>query len=710
MANDSTSWDEDVASSSSSDFAETDNSNGDEDIDDEEAKVPPRAKGKAKPKTAEPKNQVAPKSSRAPAHLNKRNDQTLPKAQKVSRELKGLEVWPFFDPHKSTRLSSRAVDYGKKSSRDVSSRLGPSSKPSTSINPAAPKRPPGNPVIQALWDARRIEEGQPHSKNNPFIPTKSDIQRWIYDSAPDPLPNPRKFTQVPGRVRPGPDSARMGYFPNGKHNIVQEYLAPDSEFIDDYSTFKHLTDDQKRSVIAREAEENGMEKPQGYTVSFHYNPNVEYHHFGSSHPMKPWRLTLTKQLVVAYGLEYTMDLFVPRPAQFEELKQFHNEEYLSFLSQVTPQNAKPDDPAYLAFGFGGESNDCPVFDGLWNYVSLYSYASMHAAQNLLSKQSDIAINWSGGLHHAKKNVASGFCYVNDIVLAIQLLLSQHQRVLYIDIDVHHGDGVEAAFESSDRVFTLSYHKFGTDRNGYPFFPGTGNIDDIGPKDPRNPGKGHSLNIPIDDGIDDDQYKWLFKTITGAVIDKYNPGAIVLQSGADSLGGDRLGRFNLNIKAHGFCVETVKGYNRPLLLIGGGGYTPRNVARTWCHETAVCVGAELHNELPTHLPYIQAFQGEENGGGILYPDLHNTKRHDNLNNRDRLQKIVEQAMENLRYLEGAPSVVINTQGIPLDAIMRIRAEVDAQLEDEARDRDHLSVEQTRRKKERNTGGRHERGMR
>ena len=170
-------------------------------------------------------------------------------------------------------------------------------------------------------------------KNNPFIPTKFDIQRWIYDSAPDPLPNPRKFTQVPGRVRPGPDSARMGYFPNGKHNIVQEYLAPDSEFIDDYSTFKHLTDDQKRSVIAREAEENGMEKPQGYTVSFHYNPNVEYHHFGSSHPMKPWRLTLTKQLVVAYGLEYTMDLFVPRPAQFEELKQFHNEEYLSFLSQ-----------------------------------------------------------------------------------------------------------------------------------------------------------------------------------------------------------------------------------------------------------------------------------------------------------------------------------------------------------------------------------------
>jgi histone deacetylase HOS2 len=335
---------------------------------------------------------------------------------------------------------------------------------------------------------------------------------------------------------------------------------------------------------------------------------------------------------------------------------------------------------------------------------------MNAAYNLLNKQSDIAINWSGGLHHAKKNLASGFCYINDIVLAIQLLLTQNQRVLYIDIDVHHGDGVEAAFESTDRVFTLSYHKFGIDRNGYPFFPGTGNINEMGPMDPTNRGKGHSLNIPIEDGIDDDQYKWLFKTVTGAVIDKYNPTAIVLQSGADSLGGDRLGRFNLNIKAHGFCVETVKNYGRPLLLIGGGGYTPRNVARTWCHETAVCVGAELHNELPSHVPYLQAFQGEENGSGILYPDLHNTKRHDNANTQTKLHKLVAQALENLRYLEGAPSVVVNTRGISEEQIMRIREQIDRELEEEEQDREYLRVENTRRRRERNTGGRGERAMR
>jgi histone deacetylase HOS2 len=276
--------------------------------------------------------------------------------------------------------------------------------------------------------------------------------------------------------------------------------------------------------------------------------------------------------------------------------------------------------------------------------------------------------------------------------------------------VHHGDGVEQAFESTDRVFTLSYHKFGIDKHGYPFFPGTGNIDEMGPVDPRNPGKAHSLNIPIDDGIDDEQYKWLFNTVTSSVIEKYNPTAIVLQSGADSLGGDRLGRFNLNIKAHGYCVETVKAYGRPLLIIGGGGYTPRNVARTWCHETSVCVGATLHNDLPAHVPYLQAFQGAENGDGVLYPNLHNTKRHDNLNTHPRLLKLVEQATENLRYMDGAPSVVVDTRGISLEEIMRIREEIDQELDNEAEDKHTLSVENGRRKKERNVGGRAERSLR
>jgi histone deacetylase HOS2 len=128
--------------------------------------------------------------------------------------------------------------------------------------------------------------------------------------------------------------AYNGHSPSRRsNNIVEEYLSPNESFNEDYSVFKHLSDAEKQDIIRREAEEHGMEKPKGYTVSFHYNPHVEYHHFGSSHPMKPWRLTLTKQLVVAYGLEYTMDLYEPRPATFDEVAIFHDREYTSFLNQ-----------------------------------------------------------------------------------------------------------------------------------------------------------------------------------------------------------------------------------------------------------------------------------------------------------------------------------------------------------------------------------------
>ena len=117
--------------------------------------------------------------------------------------------------------------------------------------------------------------------------------------------------------------------------------------------------------------------------------------------------------------------------------------------------------------------DCPVFDGLYEFCQLSAGGSVAAAVKLNKQASEICINWGGGLHHAKKSEASGFCYVNDIVLGILELLKYHQRVLYIDIDVHHGDGVEEAFYTTDRVMTVSFHKYGE------YFPGTGDLRDIG---------------------------------------------------------------------------------------------------------------------------------------------------------------------------------------------------------------------------------------
>ncbi len=337
-------------------------------------------------------------------------------------------------------------------------------------------------------------------------------------------------------------------------------------------------------------------------------------------------------------------------------------------------------------------DDCPVFDGLYNYCTLYAGASLDAARKLTNNQADIAINWSGGLHHAKKAEASGFCYINDIVLAILQLLLHHPRVLYIDIDVHHGDGVEQAFWSTDRVMTLSFHKYEKDI----FFPGTGDIDDTGPTHPSNPGAHHSLNVPLLNGIDDDAYTSLFDRIVPACVATYNPTAIVLQCGADSLGGDRLGCFNLNIRAHGACVATVKKFNLPTLVLGGGGYTPRNVARLWAHETSVCIGAgaTLSPHIPAHTPFIDYFAPDRS----LFPELANLNRYDNKNSDKYLQRVVENVMEQLRFVGRSPSVAM--VHIPPD-LGAVREEVERELAEE-RERG----ERWRRGRERGVGARGE----
>jgi len=434
-------------------------------------------------------------------------------------------------------------------------------------------------------------------------------------------------------------------------SVVQEYGGPDTLGLD----VPTLTLSAK---IQKEAEKHGITRPKGYTVSWHSNPETENYHFGMSHPMKPWRLTLTKSLVLSYGMHTAMDAYISRPASEDEIKEYHKDDYVDFLHTVTPNNLHelyPElavQPTGYSSAIYGVGDDCPIFDGVFEYCSLYSGGSIDAARKLCNRQSDIAINWSGGLHHAKKGEASGFCYVNDIVLAILQLLRHHPRVLYIDIDVHHGDGVEQAFWSTDRVMCVSFHKYDKEQ----FFPGTGPLESTGPIHPDNPGRNYTINVPLHDGIDDKMYSYLFTNIIGPCINMYNPTAIVLQCGADSLGHDRLGCFNLNIQGHGDCVRYVKTFNRPLLVVGGGGYTPRNVARAWAHETSILIGADktLDPTLPEFMPNREAFR---KGGMTLFPVLGDWK-HQNLNTKQDVDRIVRHVHEQLRYVRSAPSVQLS----------------------------------------------------
>lgn len=379
--------------------------------------------------------------------------------------------------------------------------------------------------------------------------------------------------------------------------------------------------------------------------------------------MKPHRLTLTNHLVMGYGLHKRMDVFQPRAATKEELEAFHDEDYVDFLARVTPDNVRHFTSVLSRFNIG---DDCPIFADMYAYCRQYAGASLMAARKLVSGSTDIAVNWTGGLHHAKKSEASGFCYVNDIVLAIlellrcvhiqasrerRLLTSSrrstrrtHARVLYIDIDIHHGDGVQEAFYNTNRVLTVSFHKYSPD-----FFPGTGHIDEVG----HALGKNFSLNVPLQDGIDNESYVALFKAIMEPTIHTFRPEAIVLQCGADSLGCDRLGCFNLSIAAHGECVRFIKSFALPLVVLGGGGYTIKNVSRCWTYETAVCLGVEqdLPNALP-HTAYDDFFAPDWK----LHPELAGGRnRLENLNSRRQLERIRVAVLERLRYMHGAPGV-------------------------------------------------------
>ncbi|KJX97517.1 histone deacetylase like protein [Zymoseptoria brevis] len=531
---------------------------------------------------------------------------------------------------------------------------------------------------------------------NPRQTTRNDIvQQWSSNTTPHGNPSPRSTSQSPP-----PYNAGCGV-------EIQTPATPPTTAEDE----KLWRDQELNEKIMRQVEENGITRPTGHKVSFHYSSRVEDMHFGRTHPMKPWRLTLTKHLVLGYGLQYAMDTYEAVAAGKDEVRQFHDADYVDFLSQVSPgtfnqlcqqprfERATPtkhDGDSVVLGPFNLSTSpgaDCPVFDGMSTYLFLYTGATLAATHQLTSGSSDIAINWSGGLHHAHKSEASGFCYINDIVLSVLDMLRIFPRVLYIDIDVHHGDGVEEAFQRQPRVMTLSYHRYGPyDDTGHKFFPGTGDLSDIGLR--GTPGEHFALNVPIPSGIDDRQYNLLFTEVTGRTIEAFNPSAIVLQCGADSLGGDRLGQFNINIKQHGHCVSFVKNYRLPLLILGGGGYTARNVARAWCHETALATDNKLPESIPLSIvPRPEAFMGRPHGDGKMYPSFE--RLHKNECKDVDLELMIKQLDNELKYVRNSPWVKVDQ--LPTgDGMRQVMMEVDEERREE----------KERRGKERNPGGRGE----
>ncbi|KAL2262492.1 hypothetical protein VTK26DRAFT_1173 [Humicola hyalothermophila] len=391
-------------------------------------------------------------------------------------------------------------------------------------------------------------------------------------------------------------------------------------------------------------------------VAYFYDSDIGNYAYVTGHPMKPHRIRLAHSLVMNYDVYKFLEIYRAKPAVTSEMTQFHTDEYIEFLQKVTPDNM---DSFMREQGKYNVGDDCPVFDGLFEFCGISAGGSMEGAARLNRNKCDIAINWAGGLHHAKKSEASGFCYVNDIVLAILELLRFKKRVLYIDIDVHHGDGVEEAFYTTDRVMTVSFHKYGE------YFPGTGELRDIG----IGAGKHYAVNFPLRDGIDDVAYETIFEPVIAAVMKYYQPEAVVLQCGGDSLSGDRLGCFNLSMRGHANCVNYVRSFNLPTLVLGGGGYTMRNVARTWAYETGRLVGVEMDSVLPYNEYY--DYYGPDYELDVRASNM------ENANSPEYLEKIKIAVIENLKKTVPVPSVQM--QDVPRQGL-GMSDEQEAELDD------------------------------
>ncbi len=307
--------------------------------------------------------------------------------------------------------------------------------------------------------------------------------------------------------------------------------------------------------------------------------------FGAYHPFKIYRLGLAYSLIESYGLAGTDDVTVlpPRMATDPEAMGFHTQGYLECLRLAGDGMWTPN-----LFSHGLGSSDNPVFPGVYDWAMSVAGSSILCAEVILSGNAERAFNMSGGLHHAMPSRASGFCHINDGVLAIQTLIHAGKRVAYVDIDAHHGDGVEHAFYGRSDVLTISIHQ-----TGRTIFPGTGFVNDIGEGD----GAGYAVNIPLSPGAGDDAYERAFLETILPLLRAYQPDVLVTQLGSDAVLGDVVANLRLSLRGFERCLQHFGALDLPWVALGGGGYDVSNVARAWTMAWATILDQELADEMP-----------------------------------------------------------------------------------------------------------------
>lgn len=318
-------------------------------------------------------------------------------------------------------------------------------------------------------------------------------------------------------------------------------------------------------------------------TAFYFNEAIRQYDFGSRHPLRPERLKLTMDLMKACGILGDDEVLESSPATVDDLALCHDQVYIDTVEQLSLGDMVPN---RLDTGFG--SGDNPPFIGMWEASLAYVGATVDAAKAVIADPTVIGVNISGGLHHAMKGRASGFCIFNDPAVAIHHMLTKWDRVAYVDIDLHHGDGVQWFFYSDPRVLTVSLHE-----SGKWLFPGTGDTNEIGVGE----GVGTSLNMPFGPGTTDDIWHFAFEEAVMPVLKTFDPGAIFLQMGCDPHYLDPLGHLQMTAEGWAQAVVAIAELGKPLVATGGGGYNLTTVPRMWTLALAALKGVELPDEIP-----------------------------------------------------------------------------------------------------------------
>jgi acetoin utilization protein AcuC len=334
-----------------------------------------------------------------------------------------------------------------------------------------------------------------------------------------------------------------------------------------------------------------------------WDPAVTGYFFRPDHPFNPRRLELTVGMIEAMGLVGgdRFPVVPPRPATDDELLRVHSAAYVDAVKRFSVEGADPSG----AWKWGLGTDDTPVFPGMHEATSLVVGGSIRAAELVMGGEVTRAFNLAGGLHHAHRDRGSGFCVYSDVAAAIAWIRETHgARVMYVDYDAHHGDGVQGIFYSDPHVLTLSLHE-----SGRYLFPGTGFVDELGDGE----GYGYSLNLPLEAFTEDGSWLAITEKLIPEVAESFRPDVIVLQNGCDGHVLDPLTHLRATTRLYEETVRIVcetadRLCGGRVVATGGGGYAVWSVVpRAWTLVWAGLSGQRAPDVVPRE--WIERWQGE-----------------------------------------------------------------------------------------------------